>query len=220
MPRSVLFDWVLADGRGHDHVLPTTFIHSGGSEVHDVQQLQEALTRFHKEFTQNAGSAKKNQFPTRLVEAWQSVDAANHLDKIQNSLVQCHRYIETLTGPEPGESGPEALAKTEGSVSARLNEVVETSGELVAATEKVEQLLGDSDHRGLVDEVGVLVRKVEDARRPLQEMLSGERVAHIKEAALPAFVAAWPSLQSCASASRLDCCTDSDMVSRPLADFL
>merc|ERR1711939_1120247 len=91
------------------------------------------------------------------------------------------------------------------SVSARVNAVVAESGQLVAMCEKAEQLIGDREHPGVADQINNLMKKLEQAKKPIHEMMVGSEEGEeetAQAAALPPFlVAMLPPLKLSATAA-------------------
>merc|ERR1711865_1030671 len=59
------------------------------------------------------------------------------------------------------------------SVSARVNTVVNESSELVAMCEKAERLIGDRQHPGVADQINALMKKLDEAKKPIHDMMVG-----------------------------------------------
>eukprot|EP00435_Cladocopium_sp_Y103_P044566 s1318_g12.t1 len=127
--------------------------------------------------------------PENLVKQWDTLyDAKDRLEKVHDYTMKCQNMEEEirppLVGPRP-EWGHVADASKlmENSVSARINKVVRSSGDLSAACDKVLHLIGSPSEKGVGAEVHGVVKSLDDASRKLHDLTFGKQEEAVSQAA-------------------------------------
>jgi len=170
---------------------------SGNGQTSVIDRVVKGLDAFDSDFQAYAKTDK--QFPPLLKQRWEAIyNSKDPLQKVKDRMWQCDNYEQALTGPRPDVKGQVADEMMKSSVSARVNTVVNESSELVAMCEKAERLIGDRQHPGVADQINALMKKLDEAKRPIHDMMvgsddeqaGGADAAVAKSVALPPFLAA------------------------------
>jgi len=165
------------------------------SQTAVIDRVVKGLDTFDSDFQAYAKTDK--HFPPNMMKRWTDIyNSKDPLLKVKDRLWQCDNYEQALTGPRPDVKGQVGEEMMKSSVSARVNNVVSESSELVAMCEKAEQMIGDRQHPGVADQINALMKKLGEAKRPIHEMMVGaddeskEPANAAQAVALPPFLAA------------------------------
>ncbi|CAK9057335.1 unnamed protein product [Durusdinium trenchii] len=110
----------------------------------------------------------------------------DRLEKVHDYTMKCQNMEEELVGPRPEWGHVADAAKLmENSVSARINKVVRSSGDLSAACDKVLHLIGSPTEKGVGAEVHGVVKSLDDASHRLHDLTFGHHEEEVTQAVLP-----------------------------------
>mmetsp|Transcript_31187 Transcript_31187/g.67245 ORF Transcript_31187/g.67245 Transcript_31187/m.67245 type:complete len:195 (-) Transcript_31187:63-647(-) len=155
-------------------------------EAKNLEQFLDDMEVFRSSFEAfKRGGKGLPPVPENLVKQWDTLyGAKDRLEKVHDYTMKCQNMEEELVGPRP-EWGHVADASKlmENSVSARINKVVRSSGDLSAACDKVLHLIGSPSEKGVGAEVHDVVKSLDDASRKLHDLTFGKQEDAVSQAA-------------------------------------